>query len=104
MSPHFCAHARRAVPKLSLVLCGLTLLLMLGFAQTGYTQATPPLNFSNNYFVTGDYVVAGVGLRGLGVNGYATKQFTMPDANSVPSTSVPAGNPALSLACSSSLE
>ena len=95
MSPHFCAHARRAVPKLSLVLCGLTLLLMLGFAQTGYTQATPPLNFSNNYFVTGDYVVAGVGLRGLGVNGYATRQFSMPDANSVGSgglgTGVPAG-------------
>src|SRR5262245_44861256 len=54
------------------------------FAQT-------PLNFSNNYFVTGDYVVAGVGLRGLGVNGYAKKQFTMPDANSVPSTGVPSG-------------
>jgi len=68
----------------------LGLLLILGFAQSGLAQ-NPPLNFGNNYFVTGDYVVAGVGLRGLGVNGFATQQFKMPDANSVPSTGVPAG-------------
>jgi X-X-X-Leu-X-X-Gly heptad repeat protein len=49
------------------------------------------LNFENNYFVTGDYVVSGVGLRGLGVNGFATRQFSMPDANSVPSKGVPSG-------------
>src|SRR5215469_3487587 len=59
--------------------------------QAAWSQTTPPLSFENNYFVTGDYVVAGVGLRGLGVNGYATKQFTMPDANSVPSSGVPLG-------------
>src|SRR5499425_1296910 len=70
---------------------GSAFFLMLGFEQSGFAQATPPLNFSNNYFVTGDYVVAGVGLRGLGVNGFATKQFTMPDANSVPSAGVPQG-------------
>src|SRR5215469_7804496 len=69
----------------------LGLLTMIGLRQPGFAQTTPPLNFENNYFVTGDYVVAGVGLRGLGVNGFATKQFTMPDANSVPSTGVPAG-------------
>jgi X-X-X-Leu-X-X-Gly heptad repeat protein len=91
MSCHSCARARRAVRKLDFALCGFTLLLVIVFGQTGFTQATPPLNFSNNYFVTGDYVVSGVGLRGLGVNGYATKQFTMPDANSVPSTGVPSG-------------
>ena len=62
---------------------------LIGFGQAAFAQT--PLNFSNNYFVTGDYVVAGVGLRGLGVNGFATKQFTMPDANSVPSTGVPPG-------------
>src|SRR5215469_12419655 len=66
-------------------------LLSIGFEQSGFAQATPPLNFSNNYFVTGDYVVAGVGLRGLGANGFATKQFTMPDANSVPAAGVPQG-------------
>jgi X-X-X-Leu-X-X-Gly heptad repeat protein len=69
----------------------LGLLLILGFAPSGFTQQTAPLNFENNYFVTGDYVVAGVGLRGLGVNGFATQQFTMPDANSVPATGVPQG-------------
>ena len=70
---------------------GSAFLLMVGLVQTGFAQATPPLSFGNNYFVTGDYVVAGVGLRGLGVNGFATKQFTMPDANSVPATGVPPG-------------
>ncbi len=69
----------------------LGLLLILAFAQSGFAQQTTPLNFENNYFVTGDYVVAGVGLRGLGVNGFATQQFTMPDANSVPATGVPQG-------------
>ena len=71
------------------VMMALGLLLMFGFAQSVLAQA--PLNFENNYFVTGDYVVSGVGLRGLGVNGFATQQFTMPDANSVPATGVPQG-------------
>jgi hypothetical protein len=66
-------------------------LSVLAFAQSGLAQTTPPLNFGNNYFVTGDYVVAGVGLRGLGVNGYATGTINLPDANSVPSAGVPAG-------------
>jgi Bacterial Ig-like domain (group 3) len=74
------------------VMMALGLLLMFGFAQSVLAQTgTNPLNFGNNYFVTGDYVVAGVGLRGLGVNGLATQQFKMPDANSVPSTGVPPG-------------
>lgn len=88
---HRCAHARRAVRKVVLALCGLTFLLVIGFGQPGFAQANPPLNFENNYFVTGDYVVSGVGLRGLGVNGFAKQQFTMPDANSVPATGVPPG-------------
>lgn len=71
----------------------LALLFVFGFAQTASAQnATNQLNFGENYFVTGDYVVAGVGLRGLGVNGFATRQFTMPDGNSVPSTGVPTGS------------
>src|SRR5215471_21437261 len=92
MPCHRCARARRAVRKFTLALCGLALLLLMGFAQPGVGQTTPPLSFESNYFVTGDYVVAGVGLRGLGVNGFATKQFTMPDANSVPSTGIPQGS------------
>src|SRR5579862_4661583 len=67
--------------------------LVFAFAQTGSAQnATPPLNFGENYFVSGDYVVAGVGLRGLGgKTGLATGKLTMPDTTSVPSTGVPAG-------------
>ena len=91
MPCHRCAPLRRAARKMPLALCGLAILLLMAFMPTAFAQATPPLNFENNYFVTGDYVVAGVGLRGLGVNGFATKQFTMPDANSVPSTGVPSG-------------
>ena len=68
------------------------LMLVLAFAQTGLAQTTPPLNFSNNYFVTGDYVVAGVGLRGLGDStGYATGTITMPDYNTRPAGGVPTG-------------
>ena len=91
MPCHRCARARRVVRKMVLALCGLTLLLGIGFGQPGFAQTNQPLNFENNYFVTGDYVVSGVGLRGLGVNGFAKQQFTMPDANSVPATGVPPG-------------
>ncbi|MEO8658238.1 MAG: hypothetical protein ABI693_07195 [Bryobacteraceae bacterium] len=44
----------------------LSLLPQLAFAQTD------SLHYFKNYFVTGDYAVAGVGLRGQGVNGFAT--------------------------------
>ena len=60
------------------------------FAPSGFAQA---LNFGNNFFVSGDYVVGGVGLQGSGVNGYATGTITIPDKNPGISgaTSVPAG-------------
>src|SRR5258706_13202864 len=35
------------------------------------------LSFFNNWFVTGDYAVAGVGLRATGVNGWATGNISM---------------------------
>jgi hypothetical protein len=57
----------------------LSLLVVLGSAQTGLAQS--PLNFFNNYFVTGDYVLGGVGLRGLGVQGYATGTINIPDTS-----------------------
>ena len=41
------------------------------------------LNFFNNWFVTGDYAVAGVGLKGTGVSGFATGSISM--------TGVPSG-------------
>src|SRR5262249_7429796 len=66
--------------------------LVIGFAEGTFAQnGTNPLNFSNNYFVTGDYVVAGVGLPGLWVDGYATEKISMPDANFMPAEGVPTG-------------
>jgi hypothetical protein len=67
------------------------LMSVLAFTQTARAQ-TNPLNFGNNYFVTGDYVVAGVGLSGLPQSGgFATGYIHMPDGNTVPDTGVPAG-------------
>jgi hypothetical protein len=61
-------------------------------AQTTATASTTtPLQLFRNYIVTGDYVVGGVGLRGLGVNGFATGTISIPDANSVPAQGVPSG-------------
>src|SRR5258708_22945157 len=40
-------------------------------------RASDALSYTRNYFVTGDYKVAGVGLRGTGVNGFATGTITM---------------------------
>ena len=39
-------------------------------------QAADALNFFKNYFVTGDYVVGGIGLRGLGVSSPGTQAIT----------------------------
>src|SRR5260370_6137029 len=74
----------------------LGLLVMFGLAQITFAQTPIPLGLSNNYMVTGDYVVGGVGLRGLGDgSGYATGTITIPDpaayATNVPLQRVPAG-------------
>src|SRR5258708_3445389 len=63
---------------------------ILLFAHSGVAQS---LNFFKNYFVTGDYVVGGVGLRGLGDGSGFTKPtpITIPDKNSVGATGVPVG-------------
>src|SRR6201998_3613675 len=72
-----------------------TLLLLLAvFAHPAMSQNQ--LALANNYFVTGDYVVGGVGLRGLGSGGLATGTINIPDtaqakATGVPSPSVPPG-------------
>lgn len=63
-------------------------LLAAGFAALMPTLAASdddrgPLGYFKNYFVTGDYAVAGVGLRGTGVGGFANGTINM--------TSVPAG-------------
>lgn len=59
-----------------------TILLSIVFAMApGASAQAAPLNFFKNYIVTGDYAIGGVGLRGLGVQGYAPGTITI---NSVP--------------------
>src|SRR5882762_1580643 len=62
----------------------LGLVLVFGFAQPASAQsANGPLSFGNNFFVTGDYVVAGA--QGMNTNfandGTTTGTITIPDAN-----------------------
>jgi hypothetical protein len=61
------------------IMTSLALLLVSGFTQNSFAQTPIPLGLSNNYMVTGDYVVGGVGLRGLGDgSGYAAGAITIP--------------------------
>jgi hypothetical protein len=74
----------------------LGLLVLFGSAPNGFAQTPLPLGLSNNYMVTGDYVVGGVGLRGLGDgSGFATGTINIPDpaayATNVPLQQVPVG-------------
>ena len=70
---------RRKRSAVALLSFGLVLLM----TQTGKGQTPNPLKFFKNYFVTGNYFVYGVPLKGTGVNGLATGTITVP-ANSVP--------------------
>jgi Bacterial Ig-like domain (group 3) len=60
---------------------------LLSLAPSGFAQApNPPLNFGNNFFVTGDYIVAGAyGITSnfTTVNGvtYAVGTIAVPDSN-----------------------
>ncbi|MBZ5723020.1 MAG: hypothetical protein LAO03_21990, partial [Acidobacteriia bacterium] len=75
------------------------LLLLFGFTQTGLAQTatSTPLSLSNNYIVTGDYVVGGwVGQPTQNLNGYTPGTINIPDtvqtkATGVTSPGVPAG-------------
>src|SRR3954470_8004666 len=67
------------------------LLFLLGALSTqapsSFAQApTPPLNFGNNFFVTGDYIVAGANgmttnFTTIGGVGFAVGTITVPDSN-----------------------
>ncbi len=73
----------------------LSVLLVAGFAQSSWAHSgTNPLNIFKNYFVTGDYVVAGWS-KGSNANGYTSGTISIPDTlqpaqAGVPST-VPVG-------------
>jgi hypothetical protein len=65
-----------------IIFLGLLSLVQLGFAQS----SDPPLNFGNNFFVTGDYVVAGAyGMTSkfttMNGNIYAVGTINVPDSN-----------------------
>ena len=57
--------------------------LLLTATQSGFAQSVNgPLNFGNNYFVTGDYVVAGAqGMNEFSSGGYTIGTITVPDSN-----------------------
>ena len=57
--------------RILLLVTSLALLTQAGSSPRA--QTPDALTFFKNYFVTGDYVVGGVGLRGRGVNGIATR-------------------------------
>jgi len=60
----------------------LLLVLLSTATQSAFAQADPPLNFGNNFFVTGDYVVAGAyGMNSHLNGGFATGTISIPDAN-----------------------
>ena len=62
----------------------LGLMLMLGCVESGLAQTgTPPLNIFKNYFVTGDYVVAGWVPGSPNVGGYAPGTISIPDARQI---------------------
>jgi hypothetical protein len=66
----------------------LTTLLASAFSAL----AQEPLSIFRNYFVTGDYVVGGVGLQGLGDGtGFATGTINIPDQVQPNAKQVPAG-------------
>jgi len=69
--------------KIQLACLFLLLGLLSTAAQSGFAQSSVnPLAFGNNFFVTGDYVVAGTyGMTTHVANGFATGTITIPDAN-----------------------
>jgi hypothetical protein len=81
-------HALRSLWPKSANIFGLALLAL--FVQAA--QAQGPLNYFKNYFVTGDYVVGGVGLSGKVASGPVTGAVQVTGnitLNSVPCTSGP---------------
>ena len=64
----------------------LSFLLLCSLLVARPAAAQNGLSFFNNYFVTGDVVVSGVGLKGAGTGGFATRDIVVPalPANATP--------------------
>ncbi len=94
---------RTSIPTLGTISLGrrlmrataaLGLLLVLGFAQIGLAQTgTNQLNLFKNYFVTGDYVVAGWVEGSPDGSGYAPGTISVPDLRQPSQNGVPATVP-----------
>ena len=63
------------------VACLTSCALLLAVSARAQTNA--PV-FSKNYFVTGDFIVKGVGLKGTGVGGYATANIKIESSDLPP--------------------
>lgn len=55
---------------------------------TGHADPVDSMTFGQNYFLTGDVVVFGVGMKGTGVNGIATRSIAIPQ-NTIPANADP---------------
>ena len=66
-------HSPRVARRSIALLC---LAFVVALSQPTRTQTESTLTFFRNYFVTGDYVVGGIGLQGTGVNGMATANIS----------------------------
>ena len=79
--------------RLVLAIIAVALQLAFGFAQPGLAQ-TEPLKFSNNFFVTGDYVVGGW-VKATSNGTFSTGTIKIPDtqayASTAPLQQVPVG-------------
>lgn len=79
-------------------LCLCVLLGLVSTAeQSAFAQADPPLSFANNYFVRGDFTVAGAqgmlsNFTTISGNSYAVGTITVPDTNPGIKPSVLTGN------------
>src|SRR5438105_13737074 len=94
MPLHIYTPYKRVNPALIVVL----FMFAIGSALTASAQQSPPLKIFKNYFVTGDYVVAGWG-ENSSTNGVATGIITVPDCKQAqymgmpcPLSSVPVGD------------
>jgi hypothetical protein len=73
------------------VAVGTAVNLLVSTGPAHQPSSANPLSLNNNYFLTGDYVSAGVTLRGTGINGIATGSITIPSYNASPTQGVPDG-------------
>jgi hypothetical protein len=72
------------------VVFALALMFLNGLVQSGFAQTgTNPLILFKNYFVTGDYVVAGWVEGSPDGSGYAPGSISIPDVKQPSQTGVP---------------